>query len=486
VLVLKTPTKPYSEEEVDAVERFARGGGGVFLIGDHTNVFGTSTFLNSIARRAGFVFRYDSLLDIENEFIVVERPSRRLRHPILKNVDEFFFQTSCSIQSLSFPWASAAMVGTTLKAQPADYRQDNFFPQVENSAEIEYGIFNRLVAASWGEGRIVAFSDSTVFSNFAAFLPGRRELFMDAIQWLNHKGLGDGFRTPLGIGGLLCGFALFISVALGSDIWRAGLLLMLMAVVFTAGMIALNSASVASFTSMEPRRAPSMVTFDASVSDWELPIRNYTQKPERSIQLLSQWTLRLGFFYRVSDDLRESTSHSQVLALGAVGRPLDERRLDMLEGFVRGGGRLLLFGRRGPDSANLRELASRFGIQVSEDASTGTTVSPIGGSSSWKVDRFPPLSGGTPILATENGEVALLRKNLGSGAVYVCTLLDEFFDDKMGKTDSTVPDSRLKHHFDLVYGVFEGVVRGDEIAALEKYGSREYEDPDEADPDEDR
>ena len=37
VLVIKTPTQRYSPAEVDAVVRFVERGGGLLLIGDHTN-----------------------------------------------------------------------------------------------------------------------------------------------------------------------------------------------------------------------------------------------------------------------------------------------------------------------------------------------------------------------------------------------------------------------------------------------------------------
>ncbi|MFC2037598.1 hypothetical protein ACFLYD_06500, partial [Chloroflexota bacterium] len=44
VLIIKTPTAPFAPEEIDAIEAWVRAGGGLFLIGDHTNVFGTSSY----------------------------------------------------------------------------------------------------------------------------------------------------------------------------------------------------------------------------------------------------------------------------------------------------------------------------------------------------------------------------------------------------------------------------------------------------------
>ena len=66
VLVLKTPTADFSPEEVQAIEQFVKRGGGLFLVGEHTDVFGTGRHLNSVAREFGFAFRHDCLFAIDH------------------------------------------------------------------------------------------------------------------------------------------------------------------------------------------------------------------------------------------------------------------------------------------------------------------------------------------------------------------------------------------------------------------------------------
>jgi hypothetical protein len=63
ILILKIPTAPFSHEEVEAIVQFVRKGGGLWLIGDHTNVFGSGVYLNPIAKQFNFSFRYDCLFD---------------------------------------------------------------------------------------------------------------------------------------------------------------------------------------------------------------------------------------------------------------------------------------------------------------------------------------------------------------------------------------------------------------------------------------
>ena len=61
VLVIKIPTERYSKDEAEAVVRFVERGGGLLLIGDHTNFEGSATAMNDITRPMGFIFRDDLL-----------------------------------------------------------------------------------------------------------------------------------------------------------------------------------------------------------------------------------------------------------------------------------------------------------------------------------------------------------------------------------------------------------------------------------------
>ncbi len=63
VLILKTPEEPFPDAEIDAIDRFVRRGGGLLLVGDHTNLLGMGTHLNALSARHGIQFRYDSVSD---------------------------------------------------------------------------------------------------------------------------------------------------------------------------------------------------------------------------------------------------------------------------------------------------------------------------------------------------------------------------------------------------------------------------------------
>ena len=142
VFVLKVPTAKLEPTEVTALTKFVAHGGGLMLIGEHTDVFGTGTYLNDVARRFGFRFRYDCLFDIDQLFQERYRPDV-VPHPIVQNLPELDWAVSCSIEPLPVYFADlefplqfnsgrGAMVATGLRNLPADYHASNFYPQVEH------------------------------------------------------------------------------------------------------------------------------------------------------------------------------------------------------------------------------------------------------------------------------------------------------------------------------------------------------------------
>ena len=213
VLVVKVPTARYSPEEIDCIERFVADGGGLLLIGEHTNVFNTGTYLNDIAARFGFCFRYDCLFDIDTVFDqLYQHPA--VPHPIVQHVPPLDFAVSCSIDP-GMRHGRAAIRARGLRSLPADYHASNYYPQVTDRAESRYGAFVELWTTHHGTGRVAAFGDSTIFSNFSTFEPGKAELMLGMLEWLNHRQRASDPRSVLvGLGALLISGALFAGAPL--------------------------------------------------------------------------------------------------------------------------------------------------------------------------------------------------------------------------------------------------------------------------------
>ena len=189
VLMIKTPTARYSEDEVKAVVRFVEQGGAVLLIGDHTNVFNMSTDFNDIARHFGFTFRNDLLFRVGDPYFEPYQPPT-VAHPVVQHMPPMYFAVSCSID----PGCSMGQMvirNTGLFNLPPAYQVINYHPEPEYRPDMQYGSWCQVWSTSYGKGRVIASGDSTPWSNFCVFQPGKAELMLGMLEWLNHRSVLD-------------------------------------------------------------------------------------------------------------------------------------------------------------------------------------------------------------------------------------------------------------------------------------------------------
>jgi hypothetical protein len=183
ILIFKTPEEPIPDAEAAAVNRFVREGGGLLLVGDHTNLLGMGTHLNALCARHGIRFRYDSVSDgLTGGFVNCLGPSIG-RHVGALHVDNLEFMTSCSLQLSGR--AEPVLAADDCKREPHDYAGPSFFGRRGPHPEMEHGRTVLAATVPVGRGRIAAFTDSTVWSSFAVFSHDRDKLAMDLVRLLN-------------------------------------------------------------------------------------------------------------------------------------------------------------------------------------------------------------------------------------------------------------------------------------------------------------
>lgn len=182
VLILKTPTKPYSDREVHAIAGFVENGGGVWLIGDHTNLFGMSAYLNKVGELFGISFEYDDQFALTTSVPTTYSAPFLWKHPIISGMKDYGFLTSCTITA---PFGSDVMIGKGMGVEYVDYGHVNFFGNIKPDADEKWGSFRQMVALSHGKGRVAAFADSTSFSNFCMFHDFKPLLAVNSVSFLN-------------------------------------------------------------------------------------------------------------------------------------------------------------------------------------------------------------------------------------------------------------------------------------------------------------
>jgi hypothetical protein len=424
ILILKTPTM-YTQEEIAAIVNFVRNGGGLYVIGDHSNFAGTSTALNEIIRHFSLEFVFNSVNNVEGRLSTYERGE--YAHPCAQYMPEYDFLTSCSIKA---PLTVGRVIpGYGLSAEPGEYASTGFFRETRRDLPIlatdrTWGIFHQCVAAKYGKGRIVAFSDSTTISNFRIFFGGTDGMVIGCMEWLNYSNEYPYVTTLLWIGGIgLAGVGIFLFSAIGEK-RRIGILIM---VVCAAGLG--SSLSIAAFTSHVYDYIPAdyydwdnTVCFDQSHSS-EI-VDSGDREGVYSVFLI--WTQRVGRVPSIERSLKACTEKGKTIVIvDPVTENFSSNDIEILKEHMKKGGNVLMM----VDQARVLGLnvINEFGLKITEieapkDAEKGNPLEAWG----------PSIAGGEA-LKSIGERVIIARASYGEGWFVLCTISHVFRDGYGGE-----------------------------------------------------
>ncbi len=444
VLILKPLTEPLTAEEVDSIVSYVSGGGGLFLIGDHTNVFGSSTNINPLAQKFGLRFNHDATYELTKGGLSEYQPPAAFPHPIVRALPVFLFATSCSM-TVS-PGADAVITGYGLKALDADYSQDNFFPAVANASDMRFGLMLQGAAVRHGRGRVAAFADSTVFSNFWMFMPGKPELALSYVEWLNRTNSAYGaVWVPLELAaGLAVPFLLVTRRLSRSDVVSALVVGALIAV--PAAVLAYAQLDRVSYPLPDARRDYVKVCFEQQYSEFALPstFAGFSADAGESLHTFFVWNQRLGYVPSAEDTLDQALSDGDVAVITNPQRRPNADEVARVEAFVKRGGRLLVLGDdSGAGEANA--FLKPFGMTIDPSpARMSATCESLEGDRFGLTPSAGIVAGGTSLVATTTGQSLCSYSSSGDGKVVAFSDGELFFDASLGDV-SRVPsdDQRL-------------------------------------------
>ncbi|MCC6126230.1 MAG: hypothetical protein IT426_14825 [Pirellulales bacterium] len=500
VLIVKTPTAGrYAKEEIEAVLEFVRRGGGVLFVGDHTNLDGMGTTMNDIARPMGFTFRDDLLFsnertkirqlkDISPETALQDEPTSPDErtcyhqlyvppwpaHPALSYMTPMEFAVSCSVD----PGGSrgrAVIANTGLWSMPPEYHMSNFHPIPQHCAPMRYGAFVQLWATEYGDGRAMAFTDSTIFSNFCIYQPSKAELMLGQIEWLNRENPPLEPRFWLN----LLGAVTLLAVA-----WlalRSGFRAESLACFAAAGMAGWIAACGltatlhrASMPLPEALRPMLRVVVDRTASNVPLSLGAYTKGENGSgFGLLEQWIPRLKIDGRGVYTIRQKDDAAlsgDALVVIAPTQPVSEDYRRKLLNYVQNGGKLLVFDSPDANHEVANELLSPFNIRIERG-------NPLAGSLILK-DRWPNIpvekagkvTGGTAIAEIDGQPVAAVTHR-GKGAVMAVGFGSLFNDRNLGGTWSADPNDDAKRRYNVLYALVRSLLSDKPVeATTEAFG----------------
>ena len=383
VLVIKTPTKEFSGAEKDSIERFVRGGGGLFLVGDHTNLFGMSVHLNELAEPYNIEFNFDDTYDLTNGQPSNYSKPRLFYHPIVRDIDDFGFETSCSLDA---PLSSDfVMVGYGLGREWVDYGHKNFFGNMTLDPGEDFGLFVQAAAAKHGKGRVVTFSDSTVFSNFSFSWPGKAELFVGSLDYLNRSNKYGDVINLLGLFVGLLAAAAFVwlltrgqSRALLPAFTLAGALATLGVTLFV------NHLNAGNYPTVKPRTEFTTVAFETEYSNIGLVEKDslvaeqtdgseYLEQALEGDKVYPDWETfrtffvnmaRLGVHPVAKKSFNEALQVAQVVVVINPHKPFSTEDQRQLHHFLEHGGRLLLMDSVTNNNVYSNQLLKGFNAQI--------------------------------------------------------------------------------------------------------------------------
>jgi len=451
VLIAKVPTSRYSPDEIGRIEQFVRNGGGLLLVGEHTNVFQTGVHLNDIAERFGFRFRYDCLFDIDGVFRQLYKPSL-VPHPIIQGMPPMDFAVSCSIDP-GFSIGQAAIRSTGLRNLPADYHASNFYPQVEDRAEARYGAFIQLWTMRRGAGRVAAFGDSTIFSNFSTFEPGKAELMLGMLEWLNHRNTSADLRLLLFIiGALLAGVALATSRR-----WPGSRLVLLGGALlgWSLAIVSVRAVHQAAYPLPQPARPFTHVVIDRTVCDAPLSTSGFIGGEQTGFGIFERWILRLGCF--TSRRRGNDVFAGNMIVFMHPNGPVSPEFRTRLDNYVSAGGKVLVLDSSANAQSTANLLLHPFGLSVDHATPLAGPLTAPEGWPAITVDSACEIKGGTPLIRLGAASVASTI-NHGQGAVTVIGFASRFTDRQMGVTGDVIPDPQLQAVYEIEFSLLKSIL----------------------------
>lgn len=464
VLVIKIPTARYSRDETAAVAKFVERGGSLLLIGEHTDFEKSTTYLNEIAEPFGFGFRKDLLFCVGDPYVQWYEPETR-PHPIVQHVPRMTFAVSCSIDP-GWSLGTAVVRGTGLWNLPPQYSTSNFFPEAEQRADMRFGAFVQMWATRYGRGRVLAWTDSTIPSNFCTFEPGKAEFMLGMLEWLNRRSIFDSFWARVLVQGTMAAAGLVLICGGIGLARRRGLSPLLLVAAALLGW-AVCSAGVAAWhrsamPTPEPVRPMVRVAIDRTVSAVPLSRNGFTQDTGRGYGLLEQWIPRLGYFTARRTGIEAFSSDALVVICPT--RSVSEEFRQRLVSYVSEGGKLLVID--SPDSAGstANSLLWPFGLAATHAASRPGKLATAEAWPGIAVQGACEISGGTPLLWVEGMPVAA-RTAFGKGAVLAIGFGSVMNDAGLGQTYMTEANPEMLLRSDLLFTLVRALVEDKPVVA---------------------
>jgi hypothetical protein len=473
ILILKCPTESYSPQEIQSIKDFVEHGGGLYLIGDHTNVFGMNTFLNQVSEEFGIRYKTDATYELGTGDLSIYKSDQFFAHPVMRHVAQFDFMTSCTLEPTSLS-ASLRMeniiIGNRIISEPGTYSTENFFRESVASPDSECGYLLQAAAIKYGAGRVVAFTDSTVFSSFCVFSDGYPSFTLGVMEYLNRTNS----LAYLNIVLFALSIAFFVSLVF---LLRNNKKMTVLWMFLFAGLLAFSIAAplCSHLTSLAYPQPTASTDYPSVFFEQQHSSINISVKPTSSLGENSDnygtffvWTQRVGCVPSFAPTIKDATRSGDIIVIVNPTKPFTETDVQLLTTFFEKGGRMLLMDSIRNPQSTANELLGNFGIWMTtatkdqvvlSNASDNTSQKPIGNITS----PYLTITGGNQLLSNDNNEVyatmtEFMNTTTGEkGRLVVVVDSFTFSDAVMGGTFAE-PTERQRQIYTTEFFLFQEVL----------------------------
>ena len=454
VLIIKTPTTPFSDDEIASIERFVRDGGGLFLIGDHTNVFGTSTNMNPLAEEFGLRFNHDATYELTegglSEYVPPDAP-----HPIVRHLPALPVRYVQLLEAASIECAPV-ITGTGAQGARCGLLAGELLPGSRTRPRDAVRRLLQGAAVQHGRGRVAAFADSTVFSNFWMFMPGKPELAVSYVEWLNRQNALPSIRL------LFLALAAVLLVPIGFAFRGLGRQWAMVAACVGAlvgvpvAVQAYGLANQLAYPLPDATSEFTQVRFEQEYSDFSVQstLEGFEADPQDSLNTFYVWTQRVGYVPSMHARLDDALAEGDIVVVVDPVKVPGQRDVSLLTEFVEEGGSLLVLDSGGNRDSTADAFLEPFGLTLG-DASTGRPPRYERRDGSGELQFTESMSnveGGKPLLTTDRGDVPCAYASVGEGVVVACGDSGLFFNSTLGEVN-VLPSNQQRHASELEFAL---------------------------------
>jgi hypothetical protein len=402
--------------------------------------------------------------------MTVYKPDVLFPHPIVQHLEQFEFMTSCTLEA---PLTSEnVIIGNRLIGEPGTYSTENFFRESIASPESEYGLLLQVAALKYGKGRVVAFSDSTVFSSFSIFSDGYQLFTLGTMEWLNKIN----YYAYLNI--IFIGIA-GVSLILALYIMRNEKKFKVIFLFFTIGLLSFSIATPAfsyinrvNYQVPNPHSDYTQVCFEQEHSQFNVSLqpRIGLFNENGNYGTFYVWTQRVGLVPSLENSLEDAIENGNIIIIINPTKSFETGDVEAISTYIEKGGNVLVMDSITNRESTTNDLIGNFGMWINyntldhrlnrsfndtNNATVGNITSP-----------YLSITGGEKILVNEQNEthasvVEIDNETTGKTGKLVVLVDSYSFSDAIMGGPFVEPDENQIEIYKTEYFIFEEVLLKD-------------------------